>query len=60
MRCVCSQSSNEETFEEFSEGVIEIYASAGCWVCFVLIVCFCRWVVGETHLRRICQSEDCA
>ena len=33
---------NEETFEEFSEGVIEIYASVGCWVCqcFVLVVSF--------------------
>jgi len=35
---VCCQSSNEETFKEFSEGVIEIYTSVGCWVCFVLIV----------------------
>ena len=37
---MCCQSGNEETFEEFSEGVIEIYASAGCWVCVVLIVSF--------------------
>jgi len=37
---VCCQSSNEETFKEFSEGVIEIYASVGCCVYFVLIVSF--------------------
>jgi len=37
---VCCQSSNEETFKEFGEGVIEVYASVGCWVCFVLIVSF--------------------
>jgi len=37
VRC---QSSNEETFKEFSEGVIEIYASVGCWVCCFLIVSF--------------------
>jgi len=35
---VCRQSGNEECFEEFSEGVIEIYASVGCWVYFVLAV----------------------
>jgi len=38
---VCStscQSGNEETFEEFSEGVIEVFASVGCWVCFVLVM----------------------
>jgi len=27
---VCCQSSNEETFKEFSEGVIKIYTSVGC------------------------------
>ena len=37
---VCCQSSNEETFKEFSEGVIEIYTSVGCRVCFFLIVSF--------------------
>jgi len=37
---VCSQSNNEETFTEFDEGVIEIYASVGYWVCFVLVVSF--------------------
>jgi len=37
---VCCQSSNEKAFEEFSQGVIEIYASVGCWVCFVLVVSF--------------------
>jgi len=30
----------EKTFEEFREGVIEIYASVGCWACFVLDVSF--------------------
>ena len=39
------QSRNEKAFEEFSEGVIEIYASVGCLACFVLIVFFSRWVV---------------
>jgi len=34
------KSDNEEAFEEFSEGVIEIYASAGCWVYFVIVVSF--------------------
>ena len=37
---VCCQSSNEEAFKEFSECVIEVYASVGCWVCFVLAVSF--------------------
>jgi len=37
---VCCQSSHEKAFKEFSEGVIEIYASVGCWVCFVLVVSF--------------------
>ena len=37
---MCCQSSNEETFKEFSEGVIEICAFVGCWVCLVLIVSF--------------------
>ena len=37
---MCCQSSNEETFKEFSEDVIEIYASLGCWVCFVLTMSF--------------------
>jgi len=37
VRC---QSSNEEAFKEFSECVIEVYASVGCWVCFVLAVSF--------------------
>ena len=27
---MCCRSSNEETFKEFSEGVIEKYASVGC------------------------------
>jgi len=39
---VCCQSNNEETFKEFSEGVIEMNTSVGCWVCLVpgLIVSF--------------------
>ena len=37
---MCCQSRNEKAFEEFSEGVVEIYASVGCWVCFVLVVSF--------------------
>ena len=32
--------SNEENFKEFSEGIIQIYTSVGCWVCFVLILSF--------------------
>ena len=37
---MCCQSSNEETFKEFIEGVIEIRTSVGCTVCFFLIVSF--------------------
>ena len=37
---VCCQSSNEESFKEFSEGVIEVDASVGCWVCLVLDISF--------------------
>jgi len=37
---VCCQSGNEESFTEFSESIIEVYASVGCWVCFVLAVSF--------------------
>jgi len=33
---VCCQSGNEEAFKEFSEGVIEVYACVGCWVCIFL------------------------
>ena len=35
--CNCSQS-DEESFEEFSEGVIQVYSSVGCRVCFVFVV----------------------
>ena len=34
------QSRNEKAFKEFSEGVIEIYISVGCGVCFVFVVSF--------------------
>jgi len=34
------QSRNEKAFEEFSEGVVEIYTSVGCEVCFVFVVSF--------------------
>jgi len=37
---VCCQSGNEEAFKELSKGVIEVYASVGCWVCFVFIMSF--------------------
>ena len=36
---VCCQSGNED-FKELSKGVIEVYASVGCWVCFVFIISF--------------------
>ena len=53
---VCCQSSNEKAFEEFSQGVIEIYASVGCWVCFVLILSFVdSWVVGGKVARVVCE-----
>ena len=34
------QSCNEETLKEFSEGVIQVYTSVGCGVCFVFVVSF--------------------
>jgi len=37
---MCCQSGNEETFKEFSEGVMEVYASVGCWVCLLFSVSF--------------------
>jgi len=37
---MCCQSGNEETFKEFSEVVMEVYASVGCWVCLLLAVFF--------------------
>jgi len=53
---VGGQSRNEKTFEEFSEGVIEIYTSVGCGVCFVFGV-LCIWVVVEkvASLRVVCK-----
>ena len=45
---VCCQSRNKKAFEEFCEGVIQIYTSVGCGVCFVLCM-------GCS--RESCQSE---
>ena len=37
---MCCQFCNEEAFKEFSESVIEVYASVGCWVYLILAVSF--------------------
>jgi len=35
---VCCQSGDEKASEEFGKGVIEIYASIGCWICLILVM----------------------
>jgi len=37
---VCCQSGDEKASEEFGKGVIEAYASVGCWICLILVMPF--------------------
>jgi len=51
---VSCRSRNEKVFEEFREGVVEVYTSVRCGVCFVFVVSL---YMGCS--RESCQSEGC-